>query len=170
MENTGLEATLARLEELAKKATPGPWFGPHLGDQDSKCQCASIVDEGYAGGICSVHVGNGLLVGEGGNDAPPPVEAAANGRFITACNPKEILDLISLVRTALSRAREWQPIDWNNKPKGGVLIYWPATTGRNALPPMMKVDHIGMTPNRLPSHWQPLPPAPLRPTDEEKVV
>jgi hypothetical protein len=43
-----------------------------------------VVDEGYAGGICTIHVGNGLPISEGGNDAPPLEEAIANARAIAA--------------------------------------------------------------------------------------
>lgn len=65
------------------KHTPAPWHPGHLGS-DSDCQCANIVDEGYAGGICTVHVGNGKPVGDGGNDAPPLEEAIANMHLIAA--------------------------------------------------------------------------------------
>lgn len=67
----------------AIKHTPGPWHPGHLGS-DGKCQCRSVVDEGYAGGICTIHVGNGLLIGEGGNDAPPIDEAIGNMHIISA--------------------------------------------------------------------------------------
>jgi len=63
--------------------TPGPWHPGHLGT-DSKCQCANVVDEGYAGGICSIHVDNGKRIGEGGNGAPPKDEAVANMHLIAA--------------------------------------------------------------------------------------
>lgn len=53
---------------------------------------------------------------------------------------------------------EWLPIA--SAPKGLLLIYWPATVGRNAMPSMIRVDYAGSTPNRLPTHWMPLPPAP----------
>lgn len=65
--------------------TPGPWYPPHLCDDTTTCNCRSIIDGGYAGGIASVHVHNGIaLVSEGGNDAPPLNEAKANGRLIAA--------------------------------------------------------------------------------------
>lgn len=65
------------------KHTPGPWHPGHLGS-DGKCQCANVVDEGYAGGICTIHVGNGKPIGEGGNDAPPRDQAIANMHLIAA--------------------------------------------------------------------------------------
>lgn len=75
--------------------TPGPWHVGHLGS-DGNCQCRTIVDEGYAGGICTVHLGNGLPVGEGGNDAPPLEEAVANMHLIAAAPEllKALADLI----------------------------------------------------------------------------
>lgn len=65
--------------------TPFPWHPPHICDDSTPCNCTSIVDEQYAGGICSVHVNNGIaLISEGGNDAPPIEEARANARLIYA--------------------------------------------------------------------------------------
>lgn len=61
--------------------TPGPWHTGCLGS-DSTCQCANVCDEGFAGGICTIHVGNGLPIGEGGNDAPPREQAIANMHLI----------------------------------------------------------------------------------------
>lgn len=65
------------------KGTPGPWHPGHLGS-DGKCQCRYVVDEGYAGGICTIHLGNDLAIGEGGNDAPPLDQAIANMHLIAA--------------------------------------------------------------------------------------
>lgn len=65
------------------KHTPGPWHPGHLGS-DSTCQCANVVDEGYAGGICTIHIGNGKPIGDGGNDAPPREQAIANMHLIAA--------------------------------------------------------------------------------------
>lgn len=66
------------------KHTPGPWYPGHLGSESS-CQCRSIVDDGqYVGAIATVNVGNGLPIGEGGNDAPPVSEATANMHLIAA--------------------------------------------------------------------------------------
>lgn len=65
--------------------SPGPWYPPHLSDDTTSCDCRSIVNEGYAGGIATVHVDNGiLLISEGGNDCPPLEEAQANGFLIAA--------------------------------------------------------------------------------------
>ena len=72
------------------KFTPGPWYPPHLStatDSD-KCRCRSIVDEGYAGGIATIHLWNGIeSIRAGGNDAPPEEEARANG-FLIATSPE----------------------------------------------------------------------------------
>lgn len=76
--------------------TKGPWYPGHLGS-DSSCQCRSIVDDGkYMGAIASVHVGNGLPIGEGGNDAPPADEAAANMKLIAAA--PELLDMLKAIK------------------------------------------------------------------------
>ncbi len=65
------------------KHTPTPWWLPCLCDDTSSCNCTSICEETYAGGICSVHVSNGISsVSEGGNDAPSKNEAKANAAFI----------------------------------------------------------------------------------------
>ena len=61
----------------------------------------------------------------------------------------------------------WRPIA--DIPEEGipapVILYWPATgsaRGRNSntLPEMVRVDHIGSTPHRKPTHWMPLPGPP----------
>lgn len=80
------------------KHTPGPWHVGHLGS-DRNCQCRTVVDEGYAGGICTVHLGNGLPVGEGGNDAPPLKEAVANMHMIAAA--PDLLEALKDARYAL---------------------------------------------------------------------
>ncbi|WP_312418294.1 hypothetical protein [Shinella sp.] len=86
--------------------TPGKWYPGHLGT-DSTCQCRSIVDDGsYMGAIAAVHVSNGLPVGEGGNDSPPAEEAAANMRFIAACNPVAMREVLALARQAEALQRE----------------------------------------------------------------
>ncbi len=71
------------MSQVAAKYTPGPWHPGHLGS-DSSCQCVHVVEECYAGGICTIHIGNGKPVGDGGNDAPPRDEAIANMRLIAA--------------------------------------------------------------------------------------
>lgn len=65
------------------KFTKGPWIAGHLGS-DSKCQCQSILAEGYMGCIATVEVDNGRPVSDGGNDAPPLEEAVANMHLIAA--------------------------------------------------------------------------------------
>lgn len=67
------------------KFTPGPWYPPHLSDDSTTCNCRSIVEGGYAGGIATVHVHNGIdSICDGGNEAPPLEEAKANGHLIAA--------------------------------------------------------------------------------------
>lgn len=75
--------------------TPGPWHPGHLGS-DSSCQCRSVVDEGYAGGVCTIHVNNGIKsIADGGNDAPPRDQAVANMHLIAAAP-----DLLEALRYA----------------------------------------------------------------------
>ena len=65
--------------------TPGPWHATnHFADDAMSCNCAYVLSEGYAGSICDISVGNGLAISDGGNDAPPRDEAAANARLIAA--------------------------------------------------------------------------------------
>jgi hypothetical protein len=62
---------------------------------------------------------------------------------------------------------KWQPIE--TAPRGLVLLYWPASKpargghASNSLPPMIRVDYSGSTPNRPPTHWMPLPEPPDEP-------
>ena len=87
---------------MGAQHTPGPWIPGHLGIDDHPCQCRSVVSEGYAGGICTVHVENSEKVGsrsiaEGFNDCPPQDEAVANMRLIAAAP-----ELLNAVRALLS--------------------------------------------------------------------
>lgn len=99
---------LARAEEaerLAKEATPGPWYEPHICDDSHPCNCAGILSEGYASGIASVTVSNGLPVSRGGNDAPPKKEAAANARLIARARTL-LPTLAADLRAALGREKQ----------------------------------------------------------------
>jgi len=58
------------------------------------------------GAIATVHVDNGLPIGEGGNDAPPAEEAAANMRYIAACNPVAMREVLALARQAEALQQE----------------------------------------------------------------
>ena len=89
------------------KFTPGPWYPPHLSDDSTTCNCRSIVEGGYAGGIATVHVHNGIAsIRDGGNEAPPLEEAKANGHLIAAA--PELYDVLQrfvtpAIRDALGR-------------------------------------------------------------------
>lgn len=72
----------ARLTELLEKATKGEWSVPHLCRDDIDCDCASILVEGYMGGIGEIWTDNGKQITDGGNDCPPLSEAKANGQLI----------------------------------------------------------------------------------------
>lgn len=65
------DADLAKLQELAEKATPGPWHSGHLADDTHSCNCRSILSECYAGALFEAIADNGLPISEGGNGAPP---------------------------------------------------------------------------------------------------
>lgn len=78
-----LNDTITRLWELLAKATPGEWAAGHFGT-DSICQCSYVLSETCMGSICDVSVNNGKLIADGGNDAPPANEAAANLQLIPA--------------------------------------------------------------------------------------
>lgn len=61
------------------KHTPGPWYPGHHTDE------TSILDEGYVGGIATIHEHNGIdSISRGGNDCPPHAEAVANAHLISA--------------------------------------------------------------------------------------
>lgn len=55
---------------MDSKHTPGPWVVPHFARDEVECNCASVVCEGYAGAVATVHIGNGKPIGKGGNDSP----------------------------------------------------------------------------------------------------
>jgi hypothetical protein len=82
------------------KHTPGPWHVGCLGGEGT-CQCRNVLDEGYAGGIATIHMSNGIAsISEGGNDAPPRDEAIANMRLIAAAP-----DLLEVARECLELAK-----------------------------------------------------------------
>lgn len=64
------------------KWTKGPWSTPHLAQDHVDCNCAYVLSDGYFGSIATIQFDNGLLVGSGGNDSPPIVEAKANAKLI----------------------------------------------------------------------------------------
>lgn len=73
------------MDSKVDKHSAGPWYPGHLGDSTIDCQCTSIVNEGYAGGIARVNLDNGLKYIESGwNDCPPLEEAVANMHLIAA--------------------------------------------------------------------------------------
>ncbi len=99
-----LEALLA-LRTVLAGTTAGPWYPGHLCDEDSTCNCASILsDTGIMGAVATVHYDNGLPVGEGGNDAPPISEAKANQRFIATFNPELVLRLLDEIDALRDKA------------------------------------------------------------------
>jgi hypothetical protein len=99
-------SAIEAIEKAMEGVTPGPWYPGHLGTA-STCQCRSIVDDGsYMGAIATVHVDNGIPIGEGGNDAPPAEEAAANMRYIAACNPVAMREVLALARRAEALQQE----------------------------------------------------------------
>jgi hypothetical protein len=78
------------------KHSPGPWHPGHLGDDSIDCECAHIVDEGYMGGIATVHINNGKKsIADGWNDCPPREEAIANMHLIAAS--PDLLDSVDMV-------------------------------------------------------------------------
>ena len=64
--------------------TPGPWHVGHFADDSHLCNCTGILSECYAGAVAEIKIGNGIPIGDGGNDCPPLEEAKANGRLIAA--------------------------------------------------------------------------------------
>lgn len=58
------------------------------------------------------------------------------------------------LHAAVAAGEAWHPIE--TAPKAMVLLYYPATTGRNASGEMYRVDFPGSTPFRKPTHWRPL--------------
>jgi hypothetical protein len=86
---------IKKLNELFEKTTQGKWGTGCLGSGNS-CQCSYILNEGIAGAIATVHIDNGLLISEGGNDAPPREEAIANMNFIAEIH-NSYMDIIELI-------------------------------------------------------------------------
>jgi len=103
--------------------TAGPWHPPHLSDDTTTCNCRSIVEGGYAGGIASVHVHNGIgSIAAGGNDAPPLEEAKANGYLIAAAPElyealKVALPYIHAVDSARQDGFERQGLRYSGMPE-----------------------------------------------------
>ena len=53
-ENTNTFA--ARLRELSRAASPGPWFGGHLSETDDGCDCTYVLNEHRCGSIATFSV------------------------------------------------------------------------------------------------------------------
>ena len=89
--------------------TPGPWHATnHFANPDTPCNCAYVLSEGYAGGICEIAVDNGRNIADGGNDAPPAEEAAANARLIAAapCLFEALHNMVALAERHFTDAPE----------------------------------------------------------------
>ncbi len=98
--------------------TPGPWMVPHLADDECKCNCTSIVEGNYAGGIGQVFVDNGIkMITDGGNDCPPLNEAMANARLM-AMAPEmfEALSLLVACKDQKNSGFAWLDFYQKNKP------------------------------------------------------
>lgn len=70
----------------------------------------------------------------------------------------------------LREAMAWRPIE-TARAGETVLLYWPpeyspSDRRRLDLPEMIRVDWVGSTPNREPTHWQPLPAPPVSETQK----
>lgn len=98
-ELAALKAKLRPLIEAWKQTSRGEWIGGHFADADHPCPCRSIVNEGYAGGLFTVHIDNGIAsIEDGGNDCPPLEEAAANQAFVLlAANTLADPELVEMV-------------------------------------------------------------------------
>lgn len=102
------------------KHTPGPWSIPHFARSDdewaesnkkfanlglsfgnSRCDCAYVLCDHYAGSICDISINNGKAICDGGNDAPPLEEAKANARLIAAAPT-----LLSLLKRFVKRLHD----------------------------------------------------------------
>jgi hypothetical protein len=87
----------ANIKQLALAATPGPWHAGCLANDEAACNCQWVTNGGHAGSICTVDVGNGLRISDGGNDSPPLAEAKANLRYIAAVSPDVALRTLAYV-------------------------------------------------------------------------
>ena len=93
--------------------TKGPWCTGCFVNPDTKCQCKGIQSEGYAGGIATIHVDNGIkLITEGANDCPPLNEAIANAHLIASAPDLIELHLAeqSFLKFLLMAINEGDPI------------------------------------------------------------
>jgi hypothetical protein len=97
---------IARLREIAQKATPGPWAAGCLADDAHPCNCRSVLCESSMGAIATVQVNNGLSISEGGNDAPPIEEARANLRYIAAFDPPTTRALLDALDSLVEEVRK----------------------------------------------------------------
>lgn len=111
---------------MKPKFTPGPWHPGHLGS-DHPCQCANVCDEGYAGGICTIHIGNGLPIGEGGNDAPPREEAIANMHAISA-----VPLMFHAIQRQIENIEHWMETGEAASPEQSKSIYDQLVAARDA--------------------------------------
>lgn len=104
---------LKEMRDGLEGVTSGPWWPGHLADENSTCDCASILAEnGKMGSIAQVTIDNGLRIGDGGNDGPPIEEAKRNLAHIARCSPDNIRALLDEVEQSTDFA-EWSLIENN---------------------------------------------------------
>ncbi len=96
---------LARLEELARKATPGPWT--HVEDDGRKNQGIIFSEEI----IPEYHPTKPIATIRGTAWKDRGRDVKANASYIAACSPDRILALTAVARHAqiVADAWEWEP-------------------------------------------------------------
>lgn len=118
-----LTQTLARLEELAKAATAGPWFLHDFADI-AVSEFPSVNDVTVS---CD-HPATSTVCQMGNAMTATLEEARANAAFIAANSPAEILALIAQVRAEVA-GQEWRSMA--SAPKDGTPVLLKV---KNALP------------------------------------
>lgn len=94
---TDIQELLKEMREGLEGVTPGVWDHGCFADDKQKCNCKYIFAECFMGSVAVISVDNGLHVGDGGNDCPPPEQAKANMRHIARCNPVNIKVLLDYI-------------------------------------------------------------------------
>ena len=121
-QSMNISETITKLRKLLAKATPGEWAAGHFGT-DYICQCSYVLSETCMGSICDVSVNNGKLIADGGNDAPPANEAAANLQLIPAMKNAlpQLLDALEARESEKPKKTDEELVEmmvqaWNNAP------------------------------------------------------
>lgn len=93
---TDINSRIAKLEELAREATPGPWFWKYCDSRKTYPQCLETADN-YTVLDAVEYAGNSWIESDNDGDLP----------YIAAANPSQIIEIINALRAEQRQSKAY---------------------------------------------------------------